>query len=36
MIAINDAGITISNGKGAMIVMTNETVTVNAGALTVT
>ena len=36
MIAINDAGITISNGKGATIVMTNEIVTVNAGALTVT
>ena len=36
MISINDAGITISNGKGATILMTNETVTVNAGALTVT
>jgi uncharacterized protein involved in type VI secretion and phage assembly len=36
MIAINDVGITISNGKGATIVMTGPTVTVNAGALTVT
>jgi uncharacterized protein involved in type VI secretion and phage assembly len=36
MIAINDVGITISNGKGATIVMTGPTVTVNSGALTVT
>lgn len=36
MIAVNDVGITISNGKGATIVMTGPTVTVNAGALTVT
>ena len=36
MIAINDVGITISNGKGATIVMTGPTVTINAGALTVT
>jgi len=36
MIAINDVGITISNGKGATIVMTGPTVTVNAGALVVT
>lgn len=36
MIAINDVGITISNGKGATIVLAGPTVTVNAGALTVT
>jgi uncharacterized protein involved in type VI secretion and phage assembly len=36
MIAINDVGITITNGKGAAIVMTGPTVTVNGGALTVT
>jgi hypothetical protein len=36
MISISDAGIVISNGKGASIVMTGPTVTVNAGALTVT
>lgn len=36
MISISDVGITISNGKGASIVMTGPTVTVNAGALTVT
>jgi uncharacterized protein involved in type VI secretion and phage assembly len=36
MIAINDVGITISNGQGATIVMTGPTVNVNAGALTVT
>jgi len=36
MIMINDVGITISNGKGAMIVMTGPTVTINAGALTIT
>jgi uncharacterized protein involved in type VI secretion and phage assembly len=36
MIAINDDGITISNGKGATIVMIGPTVTVNEGALTVT
>ncbi len=34
--AINSAGITISNGQGASIVMSGPTVTVNAGALTVT
>lgn len=33
---VNDTGITIQNGKGAAIVMTGPTVTVNAGALTVT
>ena len=36
MIAINDAGIIISNGNGATIELIGSTVTVNAGALTVT
>ncbi len=36
MISVNDVGITISNGKGAMIVMTGPTVTINTGALIVT
>jgi uncharacterized protein involved in type VI secretion and phage assembly len=35
MIQINDTGITISNGKGAEIVMSGSTVTVNSGALVV-
>ena len=35
MIAINDAGITISNGKGAVITMAGPTVDINSGALTV-
>jgi uncharacterized protein involved in type VI secretion and phage assembly len=35
MIAINDTGITISNGKGATIAMVGPSVNVNAGALTV-
>ncbi len=35
MIAVNDAGIVISNGKGATISMTGPTTDVNAGALTV-
>ena len=35
-ISINDIGITISNGKGAIITMTGPTVLVNAGALTIT
>ncbi len=34
-ISINDVGITISNGKGATIVMAGPTVNINAGALTV-
>jgi uncharacterized protein involved in type VI secretion and phage assembly len=34
-ILVNDVGITISNGKGATIVMTGPTVTINNGALTV-
>lgn len=36
MIAVNDVGITISNGKGATIVMTGPTVTINSGALVIT
>jgi uncharacterized protein involved in type VI secretion and phage assembly len=36
MIVVNEAGIVISNGKGATIAMTSATVTLNAGALTVT
>lgn len=36
MILVNDVGITISNGKGASIVMTGPTVTINAGALVIT
>jgi uncharacterized protein involved in type VI secretion and phage assembly len=36
LIAVNDVGITISNGKGATIVMAGPSVTVNAGALVVT
>jgi uncharacterized protein involved in type VI secretion and phage assembly len=35
LISINDLGITISNGKGASIVMSGPSVTINAGALTV-
>jgi hypothetical protein len=35
MIAINDTGITISNGKGATIAMIGPSVNINAGALTV-
>lgn len=36
MILVNDIGITISNGKGATIVMAGPTVTVNNGALVIT
>jgi uncharacterized protein involved in type VI secretion and phage assembly len=36
MILVNDIGITISNGKGAAIIMTGPTVNVNNGALTIT
>ena len=36
MISVSDVGITISNGKGAVISMVGPTVTINAGALTVT
>jgi uncharacterized protein involved in type VI secretion and phage assembly len=35
MISVSDVGITISNGKGAIISMTGPTVDVNLGALTV-
>jgi uncharacterized protein involved in type VI secretion and phage assembly len=35
LISINDIGITLSNGKGATIVMAGPTVTINAGALVV-
>lgn len=33
---VNDTGIYIQNGKGASIVMTGPTVTINAGALVIT
>jgi hypothetical protein len=36
MIVVNDSGIYISNGKGAMITMVGKTVDINIGALTVT
>ena len=36
MIVVNDIGITISNGKGATIVLAGPTVTINNGALVVT
>jgi hypothetical protein len=36
MILVNDLGITISNGKGATIIMTGPTITVNEGALVIT
>jgi len=36
MIVINDAGILISNGKGATIILSGNAVTVNDGALVVT
>lgn len=36
MIAINEIGITISNGKGATITLTGPTVDINLGALTIT
>jgi uncharacterized protein involved in type VI secretion and phage assembly len=35
MISVSDAGIMISNGKGAIINMTGPTVDINFGALTV-
>ncbi|HSW19044.1 MAG TPA: phage baseplate assembly protein V [Ramlibacter sp.] len=34
-VIVNDTGIYIQNGKGASIVMTGPTVTINAGALTI-
>jgi uncharacterized protein involved in type VI secretion and phage assembly len=36
LISINDVGITLSNGKGATLVMAGPTITLNAGALVVT
>ncbi len=36
LISINDTGITISNGRGASILMNGQTVTVNGGALVIT
>ena len=35
MIVVNDTGIYISNGKGAMITLIGPTVDINLGALTV-
>jgi uncharacterized protein involved in type VI secretion and phage assembly len=35
MIIVNDTGIYISNGKGAMITLLGPTVNINAGALTI-
>jgi uncharacterized protein involved in type VI secretion and phage assembly len=35
MISVSDVGITISNGKGAVITMTGPAVDINAGALTI-
>jgi uncharacterized protein involved in type VI secretion and phage assembly len=35
MIVVNDAGIFISNGKGATITLVGPTVDINAGALTI-
>jgi len=34
-ISVSDVGITINNGKGAMITMTGNTIDFNAGALTI-
>lgn len=36
LISINEVGITISNGKGAIITLTGPTVAINGAALTVT
>lgn len=36
MIMVNELGITISNGKGAIVTMVGPAVDVNAGALTIT
>jgi hypothetical protein len=35
MLIVNDTGIYIQNGKGAMITMIGPTVTINSGALTI-
>jgi hypothetical protein len=36
MIMVTDAGITISNGKGAIVTMVGPTIDINGGALTIT
>jgi hypothetical protein len=36
MVLVNDVGITISNGRGASIVMAGPSVNINNGALVVT
>ena len=36
LILVNDVGITISNGKGATILMTGPTITINQGAMVIT
>ena len=36
LIAINQTGITISNGQGATIIMSGPTITINQGALVIT
>jgi uncharacterized protein involved in type VI secretion and phage assembly len=36
VLIVNDIGITISNGKGASIIMAGPTVTINAGAMVIT
>jgi uncharacterized protein involved in type VI secretion and phage assembly len=36
MMLVNDVGITISNGKGASILMTGPTITINQGAMVIT
>jgi hypothetical protein len=35
MISVNDIGITITNGKGAILTLIGNAVDVNVGALTV-
>ena len=35
MILVNDIGVTITNGKGATILMAGPTITINEGALTI-
>jgi hypothetical protein len=35
MLSINDTGITISNGKGAVIAMVGPAVSINNGALAI-
>jgi uncharacterized protein involved in type VI secretion and phage assembly len=35
MIMVNETGITISNGQGAIITLTGPTVDINGGALTI-